>query len=791
MAKLRFYPMDITYKVINGEPVIHMYGRTVEGEQLCIVDHYEPYFWAVGDIKAIEKQIDETVARTEVVKKDLNGEIVDAVKIITMLPEHVPKMKDKLKETALCLEADILFARRYLIDKEIIPCQEYEIEAEPYEFSEGMKAFELKSIKPAERIYENQKILAFDIETLEQEDAPIIMFSLYGKDFQKVVTWKHFPTKEKYIEFVNSEADLIKRFRELVKEHQPDIITGYFSDGFDFPYIMERAKKYKLSIDISLDKSQPVIGRGENKSTKLTGINHVDVYKFVRNILRLDVDDYTLNSVAEALLKDRKHDVDFEKLPDAWKTGDGLEKFCQYNLHDSKLTYELCSKLLPNIVEMVRIVGVPMYDICRMALSQLVEWYLIRNAPKFNTLVPNRPAGDEFKTRLTRKYKGAFVFEPKPGLYNNIMLFDFRSLYPSIIASHNISPSTMNCSCCRDTAERVPFEKDEPGKIWFCTNKKGFISSMIGDLIERRMRIKEIMKKEKNPLLDARQYSLKLLANSFYGYLGFYAARWYCYDCARSITAYGRDYIHKVIKQFETEGFKVIYSDTDSIFVTTGKKKAKDAQDLAHKINKSLPGIMELEYEGNFPSGIFVSLKGTESGAKKKYALIDENDEIVIKGFETVRSNWSPVAKDVQKKVLTILLKEGDAEKALKYVKKIIENIRKHELGKEEFEIRTQLTKPVEEYESTAPHVAVAKRLIKEGHEIVPGMVIKYIITSGKGTIGSRARVTEQCSNEDYDADYYIENQVVPSVIKIFEVFGYSEKDLAEKGAQDKLSKFF
>jgi len=794
MTKFKFYPLYITYKEAEDEALIYMYGRNENGEQICVSDHFRPYFWVLGDLNLIKPELDETVIETKIEKKEYIGEEVEAIKIVTTLPRNIPVLKDKLKEVAVAvLEADILFVRRYLIDKEIVLGQEYEIQGEEMPIRKGVRTYEIQAIKGTEKSYENEKVLAFDIETHpeknEEFEGPILMISFYGENFKKVITWKHFRTTEKYIEFVNSEADLIQRFKEVVEELNPDVLAGYFSDGFDLPYIASRAKKYKIKLEIGLDHSEIRLGKGANKSSRITGITHVDVYKFIRNITQLDVDDFRLDTVANALLGENKKQVDFTKLVEHWENSSkDLEEFCKYNLHDAKLTYELCKRLLPQLVELVKIVGLPMEDVNRLSVSQLVEWFLIRNAHKFNQLAPNKPSHDEISKRMSKRYKGAFVYEPKPGLYKNIMLFDFRSLYPTIIASHNIDPGVMNCKCCAGTAQKVPLENED---IWFCEKEKGFLSSVIGDLIERRIRIKEIMKKQKNPFLDARQDSLKLLANSFYGYLGFYAARWYSFDAARSVTAYGRYYVKKVIGSAEKQGFKAIYSDTDSIFLTFEDKTKQEAMKFMDKINKELPGIMELEFEGIYPSGIFVSVKGAEYGAKKKYALISEKDELIIKGFETVRRNWSPIAKEVQKKVLSIILKESDAEKAFNYVKKIADKIRKKQIEIKKFTIKTQITKPIEEYGAIAPHVAVAKKLIEKGIEIVPGQMIEYVITKGKGRIGDRAKLTNEVTKDDIDSEYYIKNQLIPSVGKIFEVIGFDEGELEKEGSQSKLSGFF
>ena len=314
---------------------------------------------------------------------------------------------------------------------------------------------------------------------------------------------------------------------------------------------------------------------------------------------------------------------------------------------------------------------------------------------------------------------------------------------------------------------------------------------MINELVERRLRVKQILKETKSTFLNARQLGLKLLAVSFWGYIGFSFSRWYSFDSAASITAYARHYIKKVIDKMQEEEFNVVYSDTDSVLLTTGKRTKEDAIAVAKDINKDLPGIMELEFEGHFPAGIFVSTRDEKGGAKKRYALIDEKDNLIIKGFETVRRNTSQIAKKVQRKVLAIVLKEQNKDKAYKYVRQVIEKVRRKELELNNFIIKTQITKPIEDYDSIGPHVAVAKRMMNRGVTPLPGTVLQYIITTKGIKIRDRAREVRECTKEDIDPEYYIEKQIVPVVEKIFEVLGYTRDDLISLKEQSKLDSFF
>lgn len=809
--KIQFFPIDITYKVINEKPVIYLFGRTSKGEHITVIDStLEPYFYVIpkkgeklnDKIEKIKVEVkDKTaiVTKTENIKKSYMGREVNVIKVYTRLPRDVPVIRNVVKDWDMVEstnEYDIHFVRRYLVDKGITPMTLVEAEGDFVKQKIKTNVFEAKKIKQfSDATLTAPKILAFDIETynpsgksINFEKNPIIMLSFYGNKFKKVITWKRFKTKEDYIEFVESEAELIEKFKETIEHFRPDIIAGYFSDEFDLPYIQKRAEKYKIKLDIGLDYSELSVKKTRNVVSKITGVIHLDVYKAIKKLIssKLSTQFYDLGSVSSELLNKKKIDIDLENLADVWdKHKEKLEPYCKYNLHDSILAFKLCEKIMPNIIEMVKIIGLPVFEINRMGFSQLVEWYLIKQAPNFNEIIPNKPHYGEVGQRRLKTYKGAFVYEPKPGLYKDIAIFDFRSLYPTIISSHNISPGMLNCECCKNTAEKAPGEK-----YWFCKKRKGFLPTVIGDLIKHRMRIKEMMKQSKNVLLDARQHSLKILANAFYGYFGFFGARWYSIECAESTTAWGRYHIYNVIDKAKKEEFNVIYGDTDSIFISLEGKTKQDAKQFTESINQELPGIMEIEYEGYYSAALFVSAKAGEHGAKKKYALLAEDGTIKITGFETVRRNWSLIAKEVQEKVLGIVLKENKPEKALKYVKDIINKLKDKKIGLEKVIIHTRLQKELSSYTAVGPHVAIAKKLEKKGFDIFQGMVIEYVVTEGANRIRDRAKLPDEVTQKDYDSDYYINHQVIPAVERIFDVLGYSKTDLLESKAQSKLGKF-
>ena len=806
--------MDFTYKVIDGRPEILVFGKTISGDPICIIDRsFNPYFYLVlrpgvnvdEFIKEFNgKIIDEAeIKNIQIVSKNYMDKQIETLRITSRTPKQIPIIaryfKD-YKDTKLVFESDIRFVNRYIIDKKLTPLCLTQAEGEFVNKNFKSPSFLIEKIEQISNdTIDNLRVLSIDIETyspfgksIMPEKNPILMIGFSCKDFKKVLCWKRFKTDLEYIEFVDSESNLLQRFNEIINNYRPDVITGYFSDGFDIPYIKTRAEKYNLRLDLGLDHSGIRIGRGTNKVARIIGVVHVDIFKFIKRVMSrsLETDTYSLDEVSKEILGVGKLEVDIGELSQTWdKNPQEIEIFCKYNLQDAELTLKLFNKIYPNIEELVKIVSMPLFRVTRMSHSQMVETFIMKRTVDFNELIPNKPHYQLKKDRLMNTYKGSSVYQPKPGLYKDIAIIDFRSFWPSILVSHNISLGTLNCSCCEDSKNTIIVDDK---KYWFCENKKGFISSILEEIITRRMRVKEILKTsdQDKKLLSARVQALKDLSNSFYGYLAFSSARWYSLQCAESITAFGRDYIKNVIEKAQNTGFGILYSDNDSVFILLKDKTKQDVKDFCKEINKDLPELMELEYEDYFPTGIFVSVKHGSYGAKKRYALLREDGVIKVKGFESIRRNVSFIAKQTQENVLNIVLIEGDSNKAFNYVKDVVKNLRLKKIPKDKVVIYTQLQKRIKDYESIGPHVAVAKRLIERGYDVGPGSMIKYIVGMGKGRIRDKARLPDEIKQEDYDAEYYIKNQVIPSVEKIFEVLGYNVLELLEEQSQSKLSGF-
>ncbi len=824
MPEFSFYPLSIdsiTDPEAGNSGVIRLFGRTTDNKRVCVLDpSFSAYFWAIIDKKSSVKslteeilalKLDETkriVHATNVTyeEKQFLGETVHALKIAVNNPRDINVLKDDIKEMTgviKCTETDIPLAQRYTVDTGIEPLQLCTVKgtAIKKDYITDMTIEATHLTAKEDSLLTQPRMLAFDIEVYNKirspnsDEDPIVMVAMYGTgNYKKVITWKDYPGRKKHVTVVKNEEALIAMFLDDVRSFGPDYLVGYYSDGFDFPYLKDRAHQMGIDLDLGLDESNVRFSRRANTSTaKITGMPHMDIFKFIRRIVsgQLNLPSYTLDAVAKHLLGEGKTGADVGQLYAAWdEGGERLGEYAEYNLIDAKRTFQLMEIMIPQLNEFVKITGLPPEEVSRMSYGRLVESYLLKNLQQFNEIAPNRPYQNVIGARDGDRVEGAFVFQPEPGVYEDVAVFDFKSLYPTIISVHNICPSTLTAG--KKDAHTTPELTFHGKKRTFNYNykKDGIFPKLIRDILIRRNRIKEMLKKnKKDPVLHARQYSLKILANSAYGYFGFSGARWYCKECAASTTAYGRDYIAKLIEKAEKEKFKVIYGDTDSIFLSLGGKKTlANAKTFLDDVNKELPSLMELELDGFYPRGIFVMKKGDKTGAKKKYALIDEEHDVKIVGFETVRGDWSGIAKDTQKEVLRIILEDNDIKKAVRYVRDVLMKTESGKLPIEQVHISKKLTRGVDEYTAEGPHVKVARQLIKRGETPGIGSTITYVVQEGKGSIGGRSVPADEA--EAYDAEYYIKNQIIPAVERIFEAVGYKKEDLLAEHKQKSLGDF-
>ncbi|MFA5060899.1 MAG: DNA-directed DNA polymerase [Candidatus Pacearchaeota archaeon] len=818
--RLEFIPVDYDYFDFEGKNFIRLIGRTSKGERICVIDSYEPDFWVIlkkeyedkapfvaQHIQKVEvKKAGRTtrVLKTEVHDKKFLGRKVKAIRVFVTNHKDAHDIASEIgdmKEIEFRREYDIPIITKYIKEKKVEPLKWYTLEGSllgEKDFGGIVNSLDMKIFVRAENFSEMKtknefkpKILAFDIETDDTEigKGDILMISVFGSGIKKVLTWKKCTECQNYVDFFRNEKEMIEGFIKLVKEYEPDILTGYFSDGFDLPYLKQVCVKNKIRLSLGLDGTEPVFSKGIIRSGKISGLVHLDLFRFISAVYSqyLQSETLSLNEVAGELIGENKKNFSFEKLSSMSATD--WKDFFEYNLQDSKLTYLLAEKLWADIFAMSHIIKEPLFDITRDRMSSHVENYILHNLERFNEIAEKRPVYEDIhKRKALGKYEGAYVLQPVPGLYEDMCVFDFTSMHASIIVSFNLSKSTFLEREGKESYKTPEFLFDGKKSVFYFSKEKGFFSELLEEIVELRKKYKKEYIKDRSNLLKARSNAYKLLANASYGYLGFFGARYYCREAAASTLAFVRDFSKKSIQRMKDEGYNVIFSDTDSVGFQLNGKTKKHTKELLKRINSELPGIMELDLEGFYDRGLFVAKRTAKEGAKKKYALIDEKGNLKIRGFETVRRDWCRLTRNLQNDVLKSILKKGSEKEASKIFKEVVEKIKKREVDLKDLMIRTQLRRPIGEYVSEGPHVIAAKKMKEKEIPVSEGMLIEYFIGENKGRgkrVGDKVFLPDE--KADYDIDYYLNNQIIPSVENIFEVFGVDVKEISQGESQKKL----
>lgn len=577
--------IDVDYEDVNENTLIRLFVKDNEtNESFWVYDEtFNPYLYIIlSDVDLKEKK--EFLKQTEfgedkfkILKIEETGKILfeqNVLKISFKTTKNLFESRKIFNELGIKkFEYDINFAKRYLFDNSLEPGNYIQIKT---------KDNKLISLKKINKEFDCT-IGAFDLETFTTDKfeigkSPILMTAISEKKNNsseiKSEVNSYNTKKVNGLEILKDELELIEKLNAKINEW--DYIVTYNGDNFDFPYAKKRAQKFDKDFFINGEdiKSKR---HGLDNAVELKGKQHIDAYQIMKflqrtgavNILKLD-----LENVSEKIFGIKKEKVYPKEINEAWETGNGLERLVNYNKEDSETTLKLALQFLPLFLEISKLTSETLSNSTRSTTSQMVENLLLKETHKREIIAPNKPYENEIRERTNNPIIGAFVKEPLAGLHEKIAILDFASLYPSIIISHNISPETLNC-----THEECK-QNMSPDGTWFCTKQKGLFPEILEKLLKQRLKLKAEYKEKKKQGIDdkilfARQWALKIILNSVYGYLGYARARWYSRDCASAITAWARKYISQTIAKAEKANFEVLYGDsiTKDRFVTIKNPK--------------------------------------------------------------------------------------------------------------------------------------------------------------------------------------------------------------------------
>ena len=754
-----------TYRIEDNKALVYLFGRLENGESFLTINEFKPYFYIKKkDVEKLKKiDIDVNYAVEDSKFKNFKEQSVS--KVILNIPKDVPRLRKAFDDEKIeCYEADIRFTTRFLIDNKIKGSLDIE-----GEFKKGNyvnRIYENPNLKSAE-FFPELKTLSLDIET-NMKYNQIYSISLYSKDFKKVLIVSNKDLKN--AESFKDEKSLLERFKELIIKLDPDIITGWNVIDFDFAKIKERFDANKIDF---------VLGRTEWNSTlriqsdffrdskaDIAGRMVLDTIHILRSSF-ISLEDYRLDTAAKTFLNEKK-------LIDEENKGEEIERIFKeepqrlvdYNLKDAELVIKILEKkkLIELTIERSLLTGMEL-DRVKASIASLDSLY-IRETMKRGYVNPSS-SFEESEERI----KGGFVRNPIPGIYDFIIVLDFKSLYPSIIRTFNIDPMAMD----------KKGEIKAPNGARFKT-KDAILPMIIQNLWTQR----DKAKKRKD---DAATHAIKIHMNSIFGVMANPTCRFYSLELANAITHFGQKIVKDTASEIEKLGYTVIYGDTDSVFVDTKAKNIEEAKKIGNKIEKYIDDYYEklvkkdykrksflnLEFDKCFIRFLMPRIRGSEVGAKKRYAgllIEDGKEKIDFTGLEFVRRDWTALAKKFQLGVLDRIFHKKEVDG---FIKKFVEDLKDGKYN-DLLIYRKAIRKDLAAYvKTTPPHVKAARKLDK-----LTSNIIKYVMTEN-----GPEPIQNITSKIDYE--HYIEKQIKPLADSVLVFFNQKFDDIIKGSKQTNL----
>ncbi|MEM3549771.1 MAG: 3'-5' exonuclease, partial [Candidatus Bathyarchaeia archaeon] len=536
---MSFWLLDVNYEVKDHQPEMWLWGLDPDGKRVLIIDKkFLSYFYMVieegYDPANIVRIIDSArteypfITRVEVVDRKLFGKPVKALKVYCKDPEVMVKYAKALRKmegVKECLEDDIRYSMRYLIDNNVVPCGWHEVEV-----SREIKDLEVQVDKVYLAESHPKHVEKTDIPKLAILGFSMICYSREGSpkpERNPVIIISAATNNGDEKQFIADEdrddKPVLEAFIDYVRKFDPDILVGYGVNRQDWIYLNERCRRLGLSFHIDRAKTEPhtsVYGH-----VSITGRANIDLFDFADEFPEVKVK--TLENLADYLgvmkIENRIliEDVDFA---DYWEDKAKRENLKRFSMENTRCIMGIAYAILDFATQLSSLVGLPLDHVGTAAVGFRVEWFLIKNAYKTGELVPKRVE------QPYRPYAGAIVLNPKPGIHTDIAVLDFASMYPNLMIAYNISPDTY-ISPGEPTPKCGVYEAPEV-KHRFRREPSGFYKEILSELIKARNDIRSKMRvyppeSFEHRVLDARQKAVKVITNASYGYAGWIGARWY------------------------------------------------------------------------------------------------------------------------------------------------------------------------------------------------------------------------------------------------------------------------
>ncbi|OUS37485.1 DNA polymerase II ['Osedax' symbiont bacterium Rs2_46_30_T18] len=703
---------------------------------------------------------------------------------------HELQLKDLQQQPVMGLYVSSLHSARKIINKlhhahivmmeeDIRPVDRYLMER----FIRGAVAFS-NSCEPhkiAKQQYQPRfDILSLDIET-DMHLGTILCIGVQSNSGFKRVLMLGEGCDDSVVKYCGDERSLLQRYVTLLNDCDPDILIGWNVIGFDFSVIQQRADQHSVALHIGRDGSLCDLHKSARGKVylRIAGrivLDGIDVLKGAT----FQFDSFSLENVSRVLLKRGKlvenvaHRAD--EIIEMYATD--KQALAKYNLMDCELVLEIFAhaQLIEYLVERTALTG--------LALDKVGGWSSAFDNLYLPLLHRNGYVAPEYASGVSDMASpGGYVMDSIPGLYRHVLVLDFKSLYPSIIRTFKIDPLGLAQSAiCEDQEQLVPGFN---GAVF--TKEDNILPLVMDELWQARDRAKLSNN-------HSMSQAIKILMSSMYGVLGSDACRFFDHRLSGSITLRGHEILTSTATKIEADyDYKVIYGDTDSVFVWLGED-CTDAQ--AHNIGEqmaaeltawwrstlsdkyAISSHLELEYETHYTKFLMPTMRDSDLGTKKRYAGLqhfpDDSTQMVFKGMENVRSDWTELAKKMQRHVFHCAFND------LPYEQYIIDTVAAVREGKLDGQLlyHKKLRQGLQEYQKNRPPHAQAALKLQQYYraqnlreQVSRNQVIKYYITVN-------GPEPEECLSSRLDYDHYVDKQLKPALDALLSVKGSSFEQL-------------
>ncbi len=571
----------------------------------------------------------------------------------------------------------------------------------------------------------------------------------------------------KSIVWCATEKEALQQFFSWIKANDPDVIIGWNVVAFDLDFLQWKCKQLRIPFDLGRGSNSPEQGKNYNQNSVILApqqSGHMHISRIPGRVVLDGItslrgafwsfESFALDYVAEELLGRKKliNDSGLDKLEEIRRQyREDPIALAEYNLEDCRLVADIFAKtdLLNFSIQRAQMTGLAI-DRQGGSSAAFDNLYLPRLHRK------GFVAPDVGSQQNKTSSPGGYVMDSQPGLYDNVLVLDFKSLYPSIIRSFKIDPLGLAVHTDLDDSISGFLEAE------FSRDRH-----ILPDIVSQLWQDRDAAKKEKNqPLSQA----IKIIMNSFYGVLGSSGCRFFNPQLASSITKRGHQIIQTTKTIIEEQGYPVIYGDTDSVFVLLGENQSEEncqtiGKQLQNHLNQwwtahlkeefQLESNLEIEFETHYLRFLMPTIRGAEKGSKKRYAgMINKKNgrnKMVFKGLETVRTDWTPLAREFQQELYQRIFNKQPFEQFIKDTNDALLNGEKDD----KLTYTKRLRRPLESYTSTQPPQVKAARKMKNAFSKNQSRKIQYVIT-----LNGPEPIENITSKANYQ--HYVDKQLAP-----------------------------